>query len=213
MRTEPITEHFDEKVCCCGSLDADAALLPLTGQLLDALDHDGLAGRTVLEVGCGRGGLLVEVLRRGAAHATGIDLSPQALAATGQLAASLGVGERCTTRAGDAATAELEVHDVVVLDRVICCYPDSTGLLANTIPAARTTYAYVVPTSRGLRGRVARVERIGENTLRRLRRDPFRSFVHDVDTMDRTLAEHGFVRAARRVRGTWELRVHRRRTA
>ena len=40
--------------------------------------HAGLAGRRVLDVGCG-GGILAESMARGGAHVTGIDLSEKAL--------------------------------------------------------------------------------------------------------------------------------------
>lgn len=213
MHTTPITEHFDQKVGCCGSLDPSASLIPLTARLLDELDDQGLVGRTVLEAGCGRGGLLVGMLRRGAARATGIDLSPQAVAAAERLAAAARVGEQCVARVGDAAQDDLAPHDVVVLDRVICCYPDATRLLANTVPAARATYAFVVPVSRGLRGRMARLALGCEDAVRRVRRDPFRAFVHDVDEMHGLLVEAGFALRTRGVRRMWEMRVYGRNTA
>jgi 2-polyprenyl-3-methyl-5-hydroxy-6-metoxy-1,4-benzoquinol methylase len=210
MATDPIGEHFDHKVCGCGALAPDGDLLPLTERLLAELDREGLAGRTVLEAGCGRGGLLVAMLRRGAASAAGIDLSREALTATGALAAAAGVGERCSTQLGDAAEAELPVHDVVVLDRVICCYPDPDVLLGNTLPAARSTYAFVVPVAHGWRGAAARLALGAEDLLRVVRGDPFRTFVHDTADMDRMLTGAGFALATRVVRGLWELRIYHR---
>lgn len=210
MAADPIGEHFDHKVGCCGVLAPGAELLPLTQRLAEELDRDGLTGRTVLEAGCGRGGLLVQTLRRGAEQATGVDLSREALAATAELAAAAGVEDRCSTRLGDAARTELPTHDVVILDRVICCYPSVDVLLANTVPAARRTYAFVVPVSRGWRGAAARLSFAGEDLVRWVRRDPFRTYVHDTREMDRTLADAGFTLATRVVRRVWELRVYRR---
>jgi len=40
----------------------------------------------------------------------------------------------------------------------MCCYPDIERLLANTLPAARRLYAFTVPSSRGWRGVIARLE-------------------------------------------------------
>lgn len=210
MDTDPITQHFDRSACCRGNVGRDAALRAMTARLADELERSGLAGRTVLEVGSGRGGLLVDLLRRGAARATGVDLSSEAAAAAGRLADAAGVGDRTTVRVGDGADGDLPEHDVVVLDRVICCYPDVRALLANTIPAARRTYAFVVPASRGLRGRAARVALGAENALRVVRRDPFRAFVHDTDQLDRMLADAGFTLGARSTRLLWELRIHHR---
>lgn len=210
MDTEPITEHFDRSACCRGAMEPDGDLIPMTARLAAELEHTGLEGQSVLEVGCGRGGLLVTLLRRGAAQATGIDLSPAAVAAAERLADAVGVGDRCEVGVGNGAEGGLPEHDVVVLDRVICCYPDATGLLASTVPAARSTYAFVVPASRGLRGLAARVALGAENTLRVVRRDPFRAFVHDVDGLDRTLSAEGFALRARSLRLLWELRIYTR---
>lgn len=210
MDTDPITRHFDRGVCCRGGAEPDGDLIPMTARLAAELERAGLDGRSVLEVGCGRGGLLVSLLRRGAARATGIELSPEAVAATQRLARAAGVDDRCAIGVGNAAEGGLPEHDVVVLDRVICCYADATSLLGHTAASARSTYAFVVPASRGLRGLVARVALGAENAIRVIRRDPFRAFVHDVDQLDRTLSDAGFVRHARSSRWLWELRVHRR---
>lgn len=210
MDTEPITQHFDRSACCRGVVEPDGDLIPMTARLAAELEGVGLEGQSVLEVGCGRGGLLVTLLRRGAARATGLDLSPEAVAAAEQLAAAAGVGDQCTVRVGNGAEGGLPEHDVVVLDRVICCYPDAPTLLGNTAPAARSTYAFVVPISRGLRGLLARVALGAENAIRVVRRDSFRAFVHDVDALDRRLSEEGFALRARSLRRLWELRIYHR---
>lgn len=210
MDTDPITQHFDRSACCRGPLQTDTGLRGLTARLVDELERGGLAGRSVLEIGCGRGGLLVALARRGAAPASGIDLSPESVAAATQLAETGGVLASCTIQVGNGAQDELAVHDVVILDRVICCFPDATHLLANTIPAARHTYAFIVPRSRGVAGWVARVALWAEDTIRRVRRDPFRAFVHDVRHLDQLLAEAGFTLRQQAVRGLWELRIHDR---
>lgn len=210
MDTEPITRHFDRSACCRGAVEPEGKLIPMTARLAGELERSGLDGRSVLEVGSGRGGLLVDLLRRGASRATGIDLSPGAVAAAERLADAVGVGDQCAVRIGNGAEGGLPEHDVVVLDRVICCYPDATALLGNTAPAARSTYAFVVPASRGLRGLMARVALGAENAIRVVRRDSFRAFVHDVDALDRTLSAEGFALRAHSLRRLWELRIYTR---
>ena len=62
-------------------------------QWLDALAaRDGVAGRQVLDFGCGSGILALAALKLGAVHAVGVDTDPQALLATRDNAQRNGVG-------------------------------------------------------------------------------------------------------------------------
>lgn len=64
-------------------------------QWLDALANDGLlAGKPILDFGCGSGILALAALKLGALQASGIDNDPQALAATRDNADRNDVGER-----------------------------------------------------------------------------------------------------------------------
>jgi 2-polyprenyl-3-methyl-5-hydroxy-6-metoxy-1,4-benzoquinol methylase len=58
----------------------------VTASLLAALDDLGVARRTVLDVGCGIGDLAIETVMRGAARATGFDLSEKAIEQARELA-------------------------------------------------------------------------------------------------------------------------------
>jgi 2-polyprenyl-3-methyl-5-hydroxy-6-metoxy-1,4-benzoquinol methylase len=176
--------------------------------LLALLEDAGVAGRSVLDAGSGQGGLAVALGERGAASVTGVDLSP----------ASVAVAERATERAGvparfavgDASTAQLAPHDVVVLDKVVCCYPDVDALLANTVSAARSVLAVAMPHSRGPRGALARALVGAENGWRRLTGDPFRAYVHDEVAIVRTLQQHGLTRTRARHRWTWHIATYER---
>jgi precorrin-6B methylase 2 len=65
-----------------------------------------LAGRRVIDVGCGSGILAVAALKLGAAHAVAIDHDPQALLATRENAARNGVADRLTVIGADAPPPE-----------------------------------------------------------------------------------------------------------
>src|SRR5436189_2107038 len=81
------------------------SLSPVSESLLAALGPDTESGRpTVLELGSGTGGLSVELLRRGALHATGVDLSPASIATARERLEAAGLPDtRATFIAGDAA--------------------------------------------------------------------------------------------------------------
>jgi magnesium-protoporphyrin O-methyltransferase len=105
---------------------------------------------------------------------------------------------------------DLAPHDVVVLDKVICCYPHVGALLDNSLGATRLAYGVVVPFSSGWRGILARAGIAGENALRRMRRQPFRAFVHDVDQIEARITEAGLTRVAATGRFVWYLAVYTR---
>jgi magnesium-protoporphyrin O-methyltransferase len=158
--------------------------------IADELGKRGLAGSTVLELGCGIGDLTLELLRRGAISATGLDLSPKMVQIATALAREAGLSGSASFRLGDGATANLEKSDLVVLNAVICCYPDFASLLDNSSAAAGKYYLFSVPDDGRFTTRLLRVLL----PLQRLvfRRDNFRFFIHPTNEIRRRLEAKGF---------------------
>ncbi|HSL67642.1 MAG TPA: methyltransferase domain-containing protein, partial [Actinomycetota bacterium] len=167
-------------------------------------------GRTVLELGAGRGALSLELLIRGASAVTGNDLSSEMVDQARRRIAAAGRADRATFEAGDAAALTLSPHDVVVSDKVFCCYPDAAGLLENSLPAAREVYAFALPASRGPRGLLSRIGIAFENLARRVRRNPFRAYVHSLRRIDARVRRAGFSPVARGRHWLWDVAVYRR---
>lgn len=67
---------------------------PTTALCLEWLDGVDLAGRRVIDYGCGSGVLAIAALKLGAARVIGVDNDPQALEASRDNAARNGVGDR-----------------------------------------------------------------------------------------------------------------------
>jgi len=89
---------------------------PTTALCLEWLDGLDLAGRTLIDYGCGSGVLAIAALKLGAAHAIGVDNDPQALTASADNARRNGVSERLslhapgslpTTMRGDVLVANI----------------------------------------------------------------------------------------------------------
>ncbi|HET8568233.1 MAG TPA: methyltransferase, partial [Candidatus Limnocylindria bacterium] len=97
------------------------------------------------EVGGGVGALGIELLRAGAARVVNVELSPayedEALA----LLRERRLEERVERRVADAAAGELPQADVVVLHKVVCCYPDAAALVAASARSARRALALTFP--------------------------------------------------------------------
>jgi SAM-dependent methyltransferase len=186
----------------------------VTASLLDAITEAGVTERTVLDVGCGIGDLAIEVVARGAASGTGYDLSPKAIDEARRLAASRGVGDRMRFEVGDGAQLDLPAADIVVINRVVCCYPDADDLLDHTLGAARGVFAVTAPVSSGPIGWWNRLWSALENVGYRLRPtkyDGFRVFIHDLDRIDERIRAAGFRRTRHEHRRiVWDLAVYTR---
>ena len=186
----------------------------VTASLLDAITEAGVADRTVLDVGCGIGDLAIEVVARGAASGTGYDLSPKAIDEARKLAASRGVGDRMRFEVGDGAKLDLPAADIVVINRVVCCYPDTDNLLTHTLGAARSVFAITAPVSKGPTGWLNRLWSSLENVGYRLRPSKyggFRTFIHDLDRVDERIRAAGFRRTRHEHRHVvWDLAVYTR---
>ena len=186
----------------------------VTASLLDAITDAGVDGRTVLDVGCGIGDLAIEAVARGAVSGVGFDLSPKAIDRARELAESRGVGDRTTFRVGDGAKLDLPPSDIVVINRVVCCYPDTHNLLERTLGAATSVFAITAPVSSGMTGWLNRFWNKALNVgyrLRPSRYSGFRTFVHDLDRIDERIRADGFrpVRHEHR-RVVWDLAVYAR---
>ena len=119
-----------------------------------------------------------------------------------------------TFSVGDAASVHLDPHDVVILNRVLCCYSEVNELLDNSLPAANHVYVFTAPPSSGIVGAFARAETRLANIWYRIRDKKFRGFrvhVHDLEAVDRRIRAAGFrpsVEGRRRL--VWHLAIYER---
>src|SRR3954447_20614435 len=157
------------------------------------LEERGLEGATVLEVGGGVGEIQLELLKRGATHTLNLELSASYDEEARRLLREAGFEGRVERRLTDIAAQPDEVGpaDVVVLNRVVCCYPDYERLLTAVADHARRLVVFSYP-PRNLASRAL----IGfENLVSRLRGREFRAFTHPPAAMLAVLEPRGFRRA------------------
>lgn len=121
---------------------------PTTALCLTWLDSLDLAGKTVLDFGCGSGILALAALKLGAARAVGVDNDPQAVLATRDNAERNGVGERIDVHTPDA---EPNASYPVVVANILAVALDA---LADTL-AARVVPGGVIALSGILHGQEA----------------------------------------------------------
>lgn len=174
--------------------------LPATARTLTALAGDA-RGASVLEVGGGLGTIGLELLEAGAERATSVDLSGAYEHEAEALLAERGLAGRVERRVGDFVTEQVEPHDVVVLHRVVCCYPDVDALVGAAAEHTRRRLLLTYPQSRPL----VRVGVRLANAWLRLSRCGFRAYAHPVERIVAAAERHGLAVEARRRSGfVWE---------
>jgi magnesium-protoporphyrin O-methyltransferase len=153
------------------------------------LEGQGLTGATVLEIGGGVGELQLELLRRGAAHTTNLEMASTYETQAGRLLADAGLTDRAERRRLDIVEApeQVEPADVVVLHRVVCCYDDYERLLSAAGSHARRALVFSHPP----RNAATRAYMTVQNAVLRLMGKDYRGFTHPPEEMLRVLRDQG----------------------
>ena len=183
--------------------------LDSTQQLLfDALKARGIEGRSVLEIGCGTGGLHHRLLAAGASSAVGIELQATYLAKAEERARELGHNDRMTYYKGDfmKLADRIEPADIVILDKVVHCYHDPESLIRRSTAHARSLYAVAFPDRRPL---LALSLRLLGPILRLFL--PFRVRFTAPDTIRTWIRQNGFERIFDHNSEAWHTEVYERR--
>jgi magnesium-protoporphyrin O-methyltransferase len=115
-------------------------------RLVDELSARGVSG-TSLEVGGGVGAIELELLKQGVERATIVELSHGYDEEAATLAREARVEEQIERRHGDFVEQEalLDPADVVVMHKVVCCYPDPERLVGAAARHSRRLLALSFP--------------------------------------------------------------------
>ena len=180
-------------------------------RILAFLDDRGVQGATVLEVGGGIGDVQVELLKLGAGRTLNLELSPAYETEAARLIEEAGVEGRAERRVHDIAAdpAGVEPADVVVLHRVVCCYPDYERLLGAAADHSRRLLVFSYPP----RNVLSRLLLGSQNLIFRLRRKEFRTFAHPPARMLALLEERGLVHTYAHRPVVWQIAGFERRGA
>ena len=162
---------------------------PTSRRLVELLKQRSLEGRTLLEVGGGVGAIQIELLKAGLARTVSIELTPTYEEVAAELLSEAGLADRVERRVMDFANANSEIAeaDIVVMNRVVCCYPDMPKLTGAAADHTRELLVMSFPKERwwtrvGLR--------LGNFILRAARRE-FQVFLHPPERILATSERHG----------------------
>ncbi|MBC8145154.1 MAG: class I SAM-dependent methyltransferase [bacterium] len=179
-----------------------------TRMLIAALRDAARESDTIVDIGGGFGAIPLALLEDSRMDATLVDISTAFLDAARTEARERGVEDRMTFIHGDAAELPLPSieGDIVVLDRVVCCYDDWQRLIDCSTTACARTYAFTYPRDNWL----VKLVTAFMNWRRARAGNEFRTHVHSVVLMDTAIQQAGFSRVARSGTIAWEMALYRR---
>lgn len=158
-------------------------------RLVEVVEQRGLQGRTLLEVGGGVGAIQIELLKAGLARAVSIELTPTYEEAAGALLRETEFPDRVERKVMDfvEAGSEVTAADIVVMNRVVCCYPDMPRLVGGAADHTQKLLVMSFP-------RESWWTRIGlglGNLALRIVRRQFRVFLHSPERILATAEQRG----------------------
>ena len=177
-------------------------------RIVDFVKQQGVEGRTVLEVGGGIGAIQIELLKAGAARAVSVELTPTYEEEAKALLREAGLEERVERRVMDfaAAGAAVEGADIVIMNRVICCYPDMPRLAGTASEHARELLVMSFPR----RTWWMRIAMFLGNTILRATRREFHIFLHPPNSILTTSERHGLRKVLNKSGVVWTVAALRR---
>jgi hypothetical protein len=177
-------------------------------RIVDLLKERGVQGLTLLEIGGGIGALQIELLKAGLARAVSVELTPSYEASAAGLLREAGLADRVERRVMDFVDAATEVAaaDIVVMNRVVCCYPDLPRLEGAAAEHALHTLVMSFPKERWWTKAVVWMANVGMAITRR----EFRIFLHPVAQIWATGESHGLERSVSRPGVFWEIAAMQR---
>ena len=171
--------------------------------LVESLKGQGISGATILEVGGGIGSLHLALIKAGAAKAVGYDVAPAYVEAATSLAERLGIKDSVEYHVGDFAeeATNAEDADIVLLHRVICCYPDMKALVTGSAQRTKRLCALTYPR----RTLMTRALVSMFNFVLAIFRKQFKVFVHHPQEVAAILESQGLTRILHTRPGFWGL--------
>ena len=177
---------------------------PTTRLLIEGISRAGIADGSLLDIGAGVGALTFELLECGFTRAVIVEASTGYTAAASSEAVRRGRSTQIDFGGGDfvEVAGTVPAANVVVLNRVVCCYPLYQELLTEAVRRAERGFAFSYPRERWY----VRAGMKLENALRS-RKTGFRTFAHPEAKMRELIRRAGFDLVFQRRTAVWSADV------
>jgi tRNA1(Val) A37 N6-methylase TrmN6 len=173
--------------------------------LYDALKHR-IDGLSVIEVGSGIGDLAIELVSTGASRYFGSDLSEPSLNAANRLVSDRGFGEKIEFINDNIIDNDqlFVTADLVLSNKVVCCYPYMQKFIEITVGKAGKYYAIVYPRD-NIGAKI--VGKIVNLILSLIDSGGFCVYIHDTKKINEIIRSYGFQRVFYGKTFIWEVLV------
>lgn len=177
--------------------------------ILHVLENVGVMGKSILEVGCGVGGLHLTLVKKGAGSAVGVEISAGMIEEAKKLAMEFGVAERTSYRHGDLISANggIPQSDIVILDKVLCCCPDPETLIEISAAKAGMLYAVSYPRNSWF----AAIGFTIAQWVGTLFRWSFHPYYHRPARLDGMITQQGLQQVDAHTTPIWQVKLFRRK--
>ena len=178
--------------------------------LVEGLSKTSFVGQSILDIGCGIGGLHLTLLLRGASTALGIDIAPGMIDAARTLSREHHMEFQTDYRVGDfvAMRETIAMADLTIADKVVCCYADLPALLSSSLSKTRRVFALTHPRDHTFNYLLIR----SLATLGEVLRLPFHPYWHDWQSMSASIEANGLRRVWSSKTLFWQVEVFERVT-
>ncbi len=183
-------------------------LEPVQKYLLEGIRLQPVRGSSVLDIGCGVRSLHLTLLKEGANHSVGVDMSEGMLREVKRFAQEFGLDGQTEYIAGDFTQPSPSVpeNDVTILDKVVCCYEDVERLVRTSTEKTGQTYALSHPRENLLMQMLFR----GHGTLAKIFHWSFHPFWHDWAKVRSLVLSNGFELVYENATISWQVLVYKR---
>jgi len=179
-----------------------------TRLLIKMLRSQDVYQKTLLDIGGGIGAVQLELLRSGLNKATDVDASKGYLQMAKEEAGIHGYADSVEYLHGDFLDLNhaIENHDLVSLDKVICCYPNREELLENAMKRADVAIGLVFPHGNALSKTFAFLV----NMYMTIKGSAFRTYAHSPIDVHQQLVSSGFNRKGSESTFIWKVWLYAR---
>ncbi len=180
-----------------------------TRLLVEILKAEHLKNQSLLDIGGGVGIIPLELVPNKVNKVTDVDASEGYISIAKSESEKRHKNLNVTYILGDFVDVHqrIEKHDIVTLDKVICCYPNVEKLLKTSLSKATTYYGLVYPQASFLSRIIVWIL----NLSLKIKGNPFRTFIHSPRVVHNTITNAGFKKiASRKTLLSWQIHLYKK---